>query len=80
MMGADGMPGLGEQEVTCRHCGTPARVDLDKDPGWFCAACDHWQNAMACPTCGNQVLISLLPPEMVPAPVEPAARKKKDAN
>jgi hypothetical protein len=55
-------------EVWCRHCG--ARTET-ADPNWLCSACDHYQDQMPCPTCGQQVLISLLPPDLVPPPHDP---------
>lgn len=54
----------GVQDVSCRNCGAPARVDLEKTPDWFCAECDTWQDTMACPVCHQPARISLFP-EMV---------------
>jgi hypothetical protein len=67
---------LGVQDVNCRNCGAPARVDLDKNPEWLCADCDHYQSTIACPTCHQPVRIDQLPAELVPAPADPGRKKK----
>lgn len=66
----------GPQEVNCRHCGVPSDVDVAQNPDWLCPFCEHYQDAMACPTCGQTARISLMPAEMAPEVHAPARRRK----
>lgn len=57
-------------EAACRHCGKLQQVAAGlKD--WFCNACEHWQDTIACPTCGQPTRISLMPAAEVPEAHEP---------
>lgn len=67
---------IGPTEVNCRHCGVPSEVDVEKTPDWLCTACEHYQDAMPCPTCGSVVRISLMPAEMAPEVHAPVKRRK----
>lgn len=62
--------------VPCRHCGEANQIRSDANPDWQCAVCERWQDTIACPTCGQPARISLLAPEVVPAPHEPVSAKK----
>lgn len=52
----------------CRWCGA---YQAEADGDWLCPECERYQDAMTCPTCGNLARVSLLPAELVPAPVKP---------
>lgn len=68
----------GPTEANCRHCGRSTTVDLAENPDWLCTSCEHYQDSMACPTCGSVVRISLMPDGSAPEPHAPArARKTK---
>lgn len=54
----------------CRHCGVKGAV-VAPDGDWLCTACERYQDATACPTCGSTVRISLLPEELAPKPAKP---------
>lgn len=66
----------GPQEVNCRHCGQPNEVDVAANPDWQCPACERYQDAAICPTCGGLARISVLPAEMQPPVHEPTRRRK----
>lgn len=66
----------GPSEVHCRHCGVPSDIDIGLTPDWLCVNCEHYQDAMPCPTCGQTVRISLMPAEIAPEIHEPARRRK----
>lgn len=66
----------GPQDVHCRHCGVAHQIAADADPDWLCPACEHYQDAMPCPYCGQTTRISLLPAEMTPEPHK-AVRSRK---
>jgi len=48
------------QKVACRHCGTESE-HMSDDTDWLCKACDHYQDTIACPTCGQPMRMSLHP-------------------
>ena len=59
----------------CRHCGQP-NDDAIAGEDWLCPHCEHYQDTIACPTCGSPARISLLPEGVVPAPHAPARRRR----
>lgn len=62
----------------CRHCGAERAEDaLAMDDDWLCAECEHWQDSMACPTCGSTVRASLMPADMVPAAAKPKRARRE---
>lgn len=67
---------VGPMTVNCRHCGQPNEVDVEATPDWQCPACERYQDAMQCPTCGQTARISLLPKDIVPEPHAPARRRR----
>jgi hypothetical protein len=64
------------QLVHCRHCGQPSDDPHTPDEDWLCSACDRYQDAITCPTCGNLARISLLPEGTAPEPHAPARRRR----
>jgi rubrerythrin len=59
-------PAPTQEKVTCRHCGKSSQ-QLSDNPDWLCPKCDHYQDTMACPTCGQPTRISLMQDEsMIP--------------
>lgn len=66
----------GPETVHCRHCGQPAEVDVAANPDWLCPACERYQDAMTCPTCGQTTRISLLAADLAPVVHEPTRRRK----
>lgn len=67
---------IGPTEVNCRHCGAASDVDVAQTPDWLCHVCEHYQDAMPCPTCGQTVRISLMPAEIAPEVHAPIRRRK----
>jgi hypothetical protein len=61
----------------CRWCGAYHEVAVDEPEDWLCPECERYQDAMACPTCGNLARVSVLPADAVPAPVKPKNQKRK---
>lgn len=74
--GADETEPLGPQDVNCRHCGVLSTVDVEQTPDWLCRSCEHYQDAMSCPTCGQTTRISLMAPELAPEVHAPVKRQK----
>jgi hypothetical protein len=71
----DDAPAMPTSE-NCRWCGA-AHDQMPDDPSdWLCADCGRYQDAMICPTCGGLARVSLLPANMVPAPVLSKKGKK----
>lgn len=60
---------------TCRWCGAYHEGVPGED--FLCAECDHYQNSMICPTCGELANVAALPADVVPAPVAPKKAKGK---
>jgi hypothetical protein len=56
----------------CRWCGEPKE---GAEGDWLCDSCERYQDAMTCPTCSGLARVSMLPAELVPAPVKPKKRK-----
>jgi DNA-directed RNA polymerase subunit RPC12/RpoP len=56
---------------TCRHCGAENQLAEGANPDYACKVCGQWQDTIACPTCGQPTRISLMPPDLVPAPHAP---------
>lgn len=61
--------------VHCRWCGAPTETAAEGED-FLCDNCERYQDAMACPTCGQIARVSLMPEDMVPAPHAPARRRK----
>lgn len=61
----------------CRWCGAYHESGADDPEDWFCTECERYQDAMICPTCGGLARVSLLPPDLVPAPVKPKKKGKE---
>lgn len=59
----------GPSKTACRFCGKSSMVDAQATPDWLCASCERYQQQMACPTCHQPAIFSLLPPDVIPAPV-----------
>lgn len=53
--------------TACRHCGQSSVVDAQATPDWLCSACERYQQQVACPTCHQPTIISMLSPEAVQA-------------
>lgn len=61
----------GPTKNACRHCGRYTTVDAEATPDWLCPKCERFQQQIACPTCHQPTIISMVPADVVPEPVAP---------
>lgn len=71
MATADDTGPSGPTKNACRHCGRSSMVDAEVTPDWLCPACERFQKQMACPTCHQPTIMSMLPADLVPEPAHP---------
>lgn len=61
----------GPSMAPCRWCGKSTMADAQETPNWLCPACGRYQTQVACPTCHQPASFDVLPPDVIPAPVDP---------
>ncbi len=59
----------------CRWCGVYHEPAAGETEDWLCSACQRYQDAMTCPTCGGLARVSLMPADAVPAVASKKGRK-----